>query len=123
MSVDRAPRALTKAERRQTGRVSTDIADASGKWLLKPKWAYCVRSATDTDLHMAGDGVTTSVNTDRVTKETSGPRAAQPSAVTDGKAKMKETTTEAVQDSRKTGPSRENEKEYVIEKLVEHTRT
>lgn len=73
--VDRPPRPLSKAKKEETGHLNEDITNASRNLLPKSEDPYCVRTANELVVHTVRDGVTTSVNTDRVTKVPNGPRA------------------------------------------------
>lgn len=84
-----------------------------------------MRSVIDKVLHIFWDGVNTNVSIGRATKILTGGSAAQQSATTNGEAESEVFITEAaagdgatVRNSRETDPVREDEREYVIEKLV-----
>lgn len=111
-------------------RLDENTIDACHKLLLKSGEPYCVPSAIDKVVQIFWDGVITSVSIDSVRKLPTGPRALQPSATTGGEAQSRATTTEAaigvwatVQDSRGTGPVKEDKEKYVIEKFFEHHQT
>lgn len=113
-----------------TRRLKKEITAASLKLLQKSKGPSCLRMATEKVVHMVRDGFITSVLIDPVTTVATCPRAAHPSAATDGEAESAATITEAatgdgttVKNSRGTGPVREDEIEYAIRKLAGHNYT
>lgn len=75
MFVDRPPRAETKAERWDPGRLEGDTTEASQKLLPEFGEPYCVRSATENVICTDWDGVATSVAAERFTKVQTGRRA------------------------------------------------
>lgn len=113
---DRPPRAVTEAERRDPRRLPKDTTEASRKLVPQSEGLYCVRSVTETVVHIVSDGETTSVSINHVTRVPTGPRALQSSPATGGKAKSEAAITEAaagtgatVQNPTETGSVREEE--------------
>lgn len=125
--VYRPPRALTIAERIDSGRLAGDTIHASRELVRRSEGLFCVRSAADMVIYIVRDGITVSVSTGRVTKAPTGPRTMQSSAAAGGgaesQASIKEPTTgvgATVQDRTGTGSIREDDEEYVIDKLTGH---
>lgn len=76
--VDTPPHALAEAGRRETRSLDKHITDVCHKILPKSYRQYCVRSATDTVVHIVRDAITTRVSIDRVTRLPTGAMRCSP---------------------------------------------
>lgn len=108
--VDSPPRTLTRAERRETGRVDDYITEASRKLFPKSGGLYCAHSVTDTIVQVIWDAVTTNASIACVTRVPADYRALQSSTLTVGEADREATATEPATSVGRPSKSQESEK-------------
>lgn len=106
--MDRPPRALAKAKTRDPEYSDGNTTDVLPKLLPKSEGPCCLRSATDTVVHTAQDGVTTSVCIDHVTKFSTGCHVSQLSGPTGGETDLEAKITEAATGAGATVQDSEN---------------
>lgn len=114
--VDRPPRALTEAPRREPGRSQPTTTEAFRELLTKSAGLHFKCLAADTAFHKFEDGVFTSMSTDRDTKMPIGFRTLQSSTATQFQKRSRAANVKAatfagptVQKSRGAGSVREDE--------------